>query len=91
MLSGTVGLASSKQVVSTLVLCALLAPVAVAVVYTDQFHNQAFMVLIGFPLGVWLWRGIHQNLDRTEGYVAAAVFISVSVLMYGAVAYLPNF
>ena len=91
LLSSTVGCVSSKPVLSTLILCGLMIPVAVAVVYTDQFHNQAFLACVGLLLGVWLWRGINQNLDRAEGYMAAGLFIPIVALMFGGVAYLPNF
>ena len=90
LLSGTLAVASSRPVISALILCGFLAPVIVSVAFTDQLLNQAFLSLVGIPLGVWLWRGVHQNLDNAEGRVAAAVFVPSIALFFGAVAYVPN-
>ena len=81
---------SAKPIFSVALLCGLLVPVALAVVFTDQLQNQGLLALVGFPLGIWLWRGIHQNLDHGEGYWAAAIFIPIVWLVFGGIAYLPN-
>ena len=90
LLSDTVGLVSSKPVVSTFILCGFLAPVAVAVAYTDQTQNQVFLEMAGFLTGLWIWYVFHPHLDRTEGRLLAVSFIAIFVLAFGCIAYLPN-
>ena len=90
LLVGTGQLVCSRPVLSAVVLCGLLAPVVIAVTFTNQPLNQGFLALVGVPLALWLWRGINHNLDRADGYVGAALFVTVMGLFFGAVAYLPN-
>lgn len=81
---------SARPVLSALILCGSVIPVAIAVAFTDQLLNQAVLALLGFPLSIWLWREIHQNLNCAEGRVAAAVFVPSVALFFGAIAYAPN-
>ena len=90
LLYGTVGLVCSRPVGSTLVLLGFLAPVALAVAYSNQLPNQIFLAFAGGATGLWLWYRLHSFLDCAEGYGLAAVFVGIFMLMFGGIAYLPN-
>ena len=90
LLYGTVGLVCSRPVGSALVLLGFLAPVVLAVAYSDQLNNQIVLGFGGGGLGLWLWYRLHEFLDRVEGYALAGLFIGIFVLMFGGIAYLPH-
>ena len=90
LLYGTFGLVYSRPVGSALVLLGFLAPVVLAVAYSNQLPNQIFLAFAGGATGLWLWYRLRSFLDCAEGYGLAAVFVGIFMLMFGGIAYLPN-
>lgn len=73
---------------SLIIMCGLLVPVGVAVAYTDQPLNQAIIAACAIPL-CWLWYCLSRLLDSADGYLRAAVAVSLSIVIFGYIAYMP--
>ena len=77
---------------STLVLLGFLAPVALAVAYSNQLPNQIFLAFAGGATGLWMWYSLHPFLNCAEGYGIAGFFVAIFLLgVWGASHTCPTF